>query len=251
MENSRTIKKQQETYHRFLLFYFPKGILVFLLLPLREDDFINREVNHHLHAAVDDGNQDVVQRRREELLAQRHINPHQKAAHNRDKHKRHHVPRNLIPHVAFGFERDIALHREIDALCQKQRNGKRCKVAHAAGCVAGDGVVEHIGIHRPHVQVDQLAGDAAPVGQIVEQPWQKGQQQVLQHCDKQRKSVEFHKLCHELMLFRESVPVIFYCFHSLPHSCADTVSSALYSPSDAAIVTASPSPMRTMASASP
>ena len=29
--------------------------LVFLLLTLREDDFINREVNHHLHTAVDDG----------------------------------------------------------------------------------------------------------------------------------------------------------------------------------------------------
>ena len=34
------------------------GRLVFLLLPFREDDFVNREVNHHLHAAVDDGDED-------------------------------------------------------------------------------------------------------------------------------------------------------------------------------------------------
>lgn len=33
------------------------GGLVFLLLTLREDDFINREVNHHLHTAVDDGDE--------------------------------------------------------------------------------------------------------------------------------------------------------------------------------------------------
>lgn len=33
------------------------GSLVFLLLPFREDDFINREVNHHLHTAVDDGDE--------------------------------------------------------------------------------------------------------------------------------------------------------------------------------------------------
>ena len=99
--------------------------------------------------------------------------------------------------------------------------------------------------------MNQLAGDAAPVGQVVEQPRQKGQQQILQHRDKQRKGVEFHKLCHELMLLGEVCPPIFYRFHSSPHTCADTVSSALYSPSEAAIVMASPSPMRTMARASP
>ena len=225
--------------------------LIFLLLTLREDDLIDWEINHHLHTAVDDGDEDVVQRGREELLAQRHINAHQKAAHDGDEYERHHVPRDLIPHVALRLKRDITLHREINALCQEQRDGKRRKIAHTAGSIAGDWVVEHIGVHRTEVQMNQLTGDAAPIGQVVEQPRQKGQQQILQHRDKQRKGVEFHKLCHELMLLGEVCPPIIYRFHSSPHACADTVSSALYSPSEAAIVMASPSPMRTMARASP
>ena len=71
-----------------LLLYFPKRSLIFLLLTLREDDLIDWKINHHLHTAVDDG----------------------------DEYERHHVPRDLIPHVALRLKRDIALHREIYAL---------------------------------------------------------------------------------------------------------------------------------------
>lgn len=153
--------------------FISKGQFSFLLLTLREDDLIDWKINHHLHTAVDDGDEDVVQRGREELLAQRHINAHQKAAHDGDEYERHHVPRDLIPHIALRLKRDITLHRKINALRQKQRDGKRRKIAHTAGSVAGDWVVEYIGIHRTKVQMNQLAGDAAPVGQVVEQPRQK------------------------------------------------------------------------------
>ncbi len=110
------------------------------------------------------------------MLTQRHINAHQKAAHDGDEHKGDDVPQDLIPDVALGLEGDVALHGEVDALRQEQGDGKGGKVAHAAGGVPGDRVVEHIGVHRAKVQVDELAGDAAPVGQVVEQPRQKGQQ---------------------------------------------------------------------------
>lgn len=120
----------------------------FLLLSFREDDLIDREVDHHLHAAVNDGDQDVVQCRRKELLAQRHINTHQKAAGDGDKHKGHHIPCDLIPYIALGLKGYIALHREIDTLGQKQGDGKGRKISHAAGGISRHRVVEHIRIHR-------------------------------------------------------------------------------------------------------
>ena len=104
----------------------------------------------------------------------------------------------MIPDVALGLEGDVALHGEVDALRQEQGDGKGGKVTHAAGGVPGDRVVEHIGVHRAKVQVDELAGDAAPVGVGVEQPRQKGEQQVLQQGDQHGKGIELDELPGQL-----------------------------------------------------
>ena len=77
-------------------------------------------------------------------------------------------------------------------------NGGVQMVIYFAGGVPGDRVVEHIGVHRAKVQVDKLAGDAAPVGVGVEQPRQKGEQQVLQQGDQHGKGIELDELPGQL-----------------------------------------------------
>lgn len=46
-----------------------------LCFSFRKNDLINREIDHHLHAAVDHGDEHIVDRRREKTFAQRHIQP--------------------------------------------------------------------------------------------------------------------------------------------------------------------------------
>ena len=79
-----------------------------------------------------------------------------------------------------GFKCDIALHRKVDTLSNKQGNSKSGEISHATSGIPGDRVIEHICVYRPQLQMNQLAGDITPVGGTVKDARQEGEQQILQ-----------------------------------------------------------------------
>ena len=110
------------------------------LSAFREDDFVDKEENHHRHAAVQNRRADVIDEVRHQQSG--YGDPHAVDGVDNagDDAECQHIPRNLLAQIALTAEHEIALDREIDALANDHGDHIRAEVRQPAvgGIVAED-----------------------------------------------------------------------------------------------------------------